>query len=165
MCTHQRYVERVLGGEFPTDPLVPLPEAFRNDVGVIQNLVEVMGVRNVAVISSKGKTIRSNHYHRTDWHFLYVVSGRVLYYARDVGAKTVPEPMQFAAGQMFFTPPLIEHVVCSVVPTVLVSLSRNPRDHESHEADVVRVPFIAPGDLGWESRLDRPAVGSRRRGL
>lgn len=146
---HQRYVERVLGGEFPTDPLVPLPEAFRNEVGVIQNLVELGGVRNVAVISSEAKSIRSNHYHRTDWHFLYVASGRLLYYARDVGAGGIPEPMVFSAGQMFFTPPMAEHAVCSVVPTVLVSLSRNPRDHDSHESDVVRVRFVSPSMLGW----------------
>lgn len=42
-------------------------------------------------------------------------------------------------GQSIETGPLLVHQCWFPVNTVLISCSRNPRNHEAHEADVVRV--------------------------
>jgi dTDP-4-dehydrorhamnose 3,5-epimerase-like enzyme len=138
---HEAYATSVDNGEWPNKRLVPLPQSFVNDVGVIQNLI-LHPVTSVAVITSKTGTIRANHYHRTDWHYCYIVSGRIAYFERKVGETEIPVPQIFLAGQMFFTPPMVEHAMYFPMGTTFVTMARNIRSHESHEADLVRVDFV-----------------------
>jgi hypothetical protein len=86
--------------------------------------------------------MRANHYHKTDWHYAYVVSGKILYFERPVGSKEIPEPRVFLAREMFFTPPMREHVMVFPMETIFITMARNVRSHENHEADLVRVEFI-----------------------
>ena len=139
---------------------IPLGETFTDARGEILNLLELaenyditklqegtwirMGeippcIRGVALITSKAGTERSNHYHKQDYHWLFVISGEAHYQERAVGAAEYPDPEVFKAGEMFFTPPMREHRVFFPVATVLLSLSRYSRKHLEHEGDVVRV--------------------------
>lgn len=138
---HDEYTGWVDAGRWPDDSLVPLPEPFENHNGTIQNLV-LRQVTSVAAIKSKPGAMRANHYHKTDWHYTYVTHGLVLYLERSVGSDEIPEVMRFREGQMFFTPPMREH--CMIFPqwTTIITMARNVRSHESHEEDVVRVPFV-----------------------
>lgn len=140
--TNAEYVAAVEKGLYPADPLVPLDEPFKNEAGRIRNLVFSNSLRGAEVVISKHGALRSNHYHKTDWHYLYVASGAVWYYWRDAGSKLRPERRVFNTGEMFFTPPRVEHATYFPQDTTLFSLSRNPRDHASHEADLVRVKLI-----------------------
>jgi quercetin dioxygenase-like cupin family protein len=81
METNDSYTSRVNAEEWPDDCAVPLDDPFVNESGAIQNLV-LKPVGGMAVITTKAGALRSNHYHRTDWHYIYVVSGRVLYFER-----------------------------------------------------------------------------------
>lgn len=144
-----RYWERVLGGEYPSDPRVPLPAPYVGAAGLIQNLMLQPGAACISIIESPARAVRSNHYHRLDWHFLYVVSGCMLYYEREVGQGGIPEPALFGARQMVFTRPMLEHATAFPEATVLLSISRRPRDQAAHESDVVRVEFLKPEALGW----------------
>lgn len=140
------YTEMVNNGEWPSDSAVPLDTPFINENGVIQNLV-LKPMTSVAVITSKSGTMRANHYHKTDWHYAYVISGSILYFERSVGDKGIPEPRLFKAGEMFFTPPMKEHTMVFPEETIFVTMAKNVRSHESHEADLVRVEFITPEKL------------------
>lgn len=148
METNDSYTSKVESGDWPGDCSVPLDEAFRDARGTIQNLI-LRPCTSVAVISSAPRTIRANHYHRTDWHYAYVVSGEVLYFERPVGSSEAPKPRRFGPGEMFFTPPMVEHCMAFPVETTFVTMAKNVRSHESHEADVVRVDFVRPDHLGW----------------
>jgi hypothetical protein len=53
----------------------------------------------------------------------------------------MPEPVRYVENQMFYTPPMVEHLLEFPEDTVMVSISRRPRDPVSHESDVVRVEF------------------------
>ena len=136
-------------GKWPVDCAVPLDDPFGNDRGTIQNLV-LKPIGGLAVITTKAGSLRSNHYHKTDWHYIYVVSGHVLYFGRAVGSDIIPDAREFETGDMFFTPPMREHCVAFLEDTVLVTASRNPRSHEGHEGDLVRVNFVTPAHLGWK---------------
>lgn len=140
------YTEMVNNGEYPDDSTVPLDTPFVNENGIIQNLV-LKPMTSVAVITSNKGTMRANHYHKTDWHYAYVVSGSILYFERSVGSKEIPEPRLFKAGEMFFTPPMKEHTMVFPEETIFVTMAKNIRSHESHEADLVRVEFITPDRL------------------
>jgi hypothetical protein len=88
--------------------------------------------------------VRANHWHRTDWHYSYVVRGKILYFERPVGSTEIPEPRVFTARQQFFTPPNREHAMLFAEDTDFITMARNVRLHEQHEEDVVRMPFITP---------------------
>lgn len=81
----------------PTDALVPLPPAFEDARGRIQTLVDG-GIQSVQVITSKAKTVRANHYHKTDSHFMYVVRGSMNYYHRPVGDNSPPAMLVVREG-------------------------------------------------------------------
>jgi len=114
---------------------------FVDERGSIVNLVS-QRIGNVALISSKRGAIRSNHFHKKDWHYLYVLSGRMLYFERDVGTVSIPQPELVSKGQMVLTEANREHAVLFVDDSEVLSMARDSQMHDAHEADVVRVPFL-----------------------
>ena len=128
-------------GSWPKDVIVPVEKPFVDARGVIQNLVEA-DMRMAVVITSKKGAVRANHYHKTYWHYCYVLSGSIEYFHRPVGSQAAPEWMLIQTGQLFFTPPMVEHAMRFPEDTVFLTLSRNARDHASYESDLVRVQLI-----------------------
>ena len=122
--------------------MIRLPKPFVDERGSIQNLLSVP-VGNVALIKSKRGAIRSNHFHRKDWHYLYVLSGRVLYFERPIGFKGFPPSIVCGEGSMVFTMPATEHAVLFLADSEVLSMARNPQTHDEHEEDVVRVSFLS----------------------
>jgi dTDP-4-dehydrorhamnose 3,5-epimerase-like enzyme len=101
-------------------------------------------MKSAVMITSRKGSVRANHYHQTDWHFCYVVSGKIDYYHRPTGSAAKPEKVTVAAGQLFFTPPMVDHSMVFVEETTFLTLGRNSRRQEVYEADVVRIPPINP---------------------
>jgi len=130
-------------GAWPTSVLVPMSAAFSDARGAIQPLVDAP-IGSAVLISSRQGAVRANHYHRTDWHYCYVVSGSIEYFHRSTGSSQEPERVLVTAGQMFFTPPMTDHTMVFPEDTVFLTLGRNPRDQESYEADVVRIALHNP---------------------
>jgi oxalate decarboxylase/phosphoglucose isomerase-like protein (cupin superfamily) len=137
--THDEYVARVMAGDYPDDPKVELPPDYKNKAGTIQNLLfaETAGA---ALITSFDGAVRSNHYHKTDWHFMYVLDGVMEYYWRGVRSESPVYLCRVKPGEMVFTPPLVEHTTRFRGTTRLLVFSRNARKHDDHEADLVRIP-------------------------
>jgi quercetin dioxygenase-like cupin family protein len=129
----------------PADTLIPLPAPFEDERGRIQTLVEG-GIQSVQIITSKANTVRANHYHRSDSHFMYVVEGCMRYYHRPVGDKSSPALLLVRAGEMVFTPPLVEHAVEFPEDTVFLNITGKSRDQKSYEEDLVRVELVKPPD-------------------
>lgn len=139
--TNKEYTNAVDQKEYPSDPLVPLDSPFVDNRGSIQNLLNT-SINGAAIITSKAGSIRSNHWHREDFHYLYVVSGSMEYYERDVGnLDNLQPPIIVNAGQMVFTPPNKVHKTIFLEDTVLISFSKRNRDHKSHEEDLVREEY------------------------
>jgi quercetin dioxygenase-like cupin family protein len=127
---------------------IELEEPFKDARGTIQSLLELT-VRSVGVLTTEPGSLRANHYHKTDWHYCYVVSGRIEYYERPVGSSAPPKRTEIAAGELFFTPAMVEHAMYFPERTVFMTFSRNPRDHETYESDIVRVALLdKPGSSG-----------------
>ncbi len=126
---------------WPTEPIVKLEKPFIDSRGVIQPLVDEM-MKSAVMIESKKGSLRANHYHKTDWHYCYVVSGCIEYYHRPTGSEEEPECILVKTGEMVFTPPMVDHGMKFPEDTTFLTLSRNPRDQASYEADVVRVDML-----------------------
>ena len=135
--------------KWPTKPLVDLEKPFVDNRGSIQPLVDTL-MKSAVMIHSKAGSIRANHYHKTDWHYCYVINGKINYYHRKFNSEEEPELLVVENGSMVFTPPLIEHCMKFPEDTLFLTLSRNPRDQETYEADVVRTNLIDSSDsISW----------------
>ena len=135
---------------WPKEPVVTLEAPFEDARGKIQPLVDLM-MRSAVLIESKKGSLRANHYHKTDWHYCYVLSGCIEYYHRTTGADIEPECILVSQGEMVFTPPMVDHGMRFPEDTVFLTLSRNPRDQESYEADVVRIEMLSTdGTISWK---------------
>ena len=135
---------------WPAKPLVDLQSPFVDQRGSIQPLVDLM-MKSAVMIESKAGSLRANHYHKTDWHYCYVISGKIEYFHRKLNSSKKPELIIVEQGNMVFTPPLVEHCMKFPEDTLFLTLSRNPRDQETYEADVVRVDLIdSSGSITWK---------------
>lgn len=123
--------------------LSKLGERFSDHRGEILNLLE-RECGGVGIIWSNAGTRRSDHSHNFDGHWLYVLKGRMEYYERPVGSEEKPEHATIEEGSMVWTGPGIEHATLFPVDTVLISMSLRPRDHASHESDLVRLAEPLP---------------------
>ena len=126
---------------WPKTGLVNLDEAHRDDRGKIQSLVN-FPMKNISLISSKKGVVRSNHYHLTDWHYMYVLSGSFDYYYRPTGSDDELKCIRVKAGELIFTPPMEDHATVFLDDCDLLAMSRNPRDQETYEKDVRRIILI-----------------------
>lgn len=126
---------------FPKSVIVPLARPFTDDRGGIQPLVDRMMESAVMITSNKG-SVRADHYHRTDWHYCYVIDGQIEYYHRPHGSTAKAEKVIIKPGQLFFTPPMVDHTMVFLKNTMFLTLGRNSRAQEVYEADVVRVPSL-----------------------
>ena len=132
--------------QMPKEVIVELEDGFSDERGNIQPLVDV-DMKSCVLIDSKKGTIRANHYHKTDWHYCYVLKGRIDYYHRPQGSDDSPEKVEIKTGQMFFTPPMVEHTMVFPEDTTFLTFGRNSRRQEVYEADVVRVQVVNPEDV------------------
>ena len=133
-------------GMWPTEGLVSLEPAHADSRGTIQSLVN-FPMKNLSLITSKKGSVRSNHYHVTDWHYMYVLAGSFDYFYRPTGSDSTPSVIRVNAGEMVFTPPMEDHATVFLEDTSLLAMSRNPRDQATYEADVRRVVLVNPDSI------------------
>ncbi|MBK16578.1 MAG: hypothetical protein CMK49_00985 [Prochlorococcus sp. SP3034] len=128
---------------WPKSVIVDLPHSFDDHRGSIQPLVD-MNMKSSVLINSNVGAVRANHYHKTDWHYCYVLFGEILYYHRPHGSNEKPRKVVVKEGQLFFTPPMIEHAMVFEKKTRFITWGRNSRVQEVYESDVFRIPPINP---------------------
>ena len=126
------------------DPKVALNEPYKDARGIIQSLISLptAKIRSAVWIESNKDSIRANHYHKTDWHYCYIVSGSIIYHHRPVNSDEKPIKILINSGEIFYTPPMIEHAMEFPEDTVFLTLSGGSRSEEDYETDLVRVNLI-----------------------
>jgi oxalate decarboxylase/phosphoglucose isomerase-like protein (cupin superfamily) len=103
-------------------------------------------IQNVSIITCNPGSIRSNHYHHRDFHFMYVLEGEIDYFYKDIDTGEV-KYLKVRAGDNIFTPDNEVHTTYFPVLTKLIVSSKYPRDQATYEADTVRVDFVNPSNL------------------
>ncbi len=121
--------------------IVPLREPFIDARGKIQNLID-FSFNSAAVITCVKGAVRGNHYHKTDYHYCWLQSGRMRYYQRPVGSREKPKSWLIEAGQLYYTPPMHEHAMHFLEESVFFVFSRNNREMANYDADTVHFPSM-----------------------
>jgi quercetin dioxygenase-like cupin family protein len=123
--------------------IVKLEDAFRDQRGYIQPLVD-RPIGSALVIESLKGAVRANHYHKTDWHYCFMLYGSMEYYERPTGAIEKPRMVVVKKGEMVFTPSMADHAMRFLEDSMWVVLARNPRSQPCYEEDTVRIKLIDP---------------------
>ncbi len=144
----KKWTEIMLDTEemWPDEHIVDLEEPFEDERGFIQMLVNTP-IKNVTLIKSNKGAIRANHYHKTDWHYMYMFEGQSDYYYRPAESKEEPKKIVWKKNQLIFTPPMEEHTTVFTQESLFIAISRNPRDQATYEADVKRVQLVDPESI------------------
>ena len=108
--------------------------------GEILSIVDAK-IQNVSIITSNANIIRSNHYHKKDFHFMYVLEGAIDYFYKELNTNEI-KYIKISQGETIFTPNLEIHATYFPVKTSLIVSSGFPRDQETYENDTVRVDFL-----------------------
>ena len=121
--------------------IVDLPKGYEDDRGVIQPLCD-LNMKSASLIVSKPNTWRANHYHKTDWHFIYVLKGSFEYYFKKTKTDEEIQKKIVKKGELLFTCPVVDHAMFYTEQTEILVLSKNPRDQKTYEEDTVRIDFM-----------------------
>lgn len=98
-------------------------------------------VKNVSIIESLKGTIRSNHFHHVDFHFMYVLEGSIDYFYKSLNSTKI-NYLKINKGDTILSPANEVHGCYFPEYTKLVVSSGFPRDQKTYEADTERVSFI-----------------------
>ena len=121
--------------------LVNLPKGYEDARGIIQPLCD-LNMKSASLIVSKPNTWRANHYHKTDWHFIYVLKGSFEYYFKKTNSDEKIKKKIVKKGELLFTGPIVDHAMFYTEETEIIVVSKNPRDQETYERDTVRIDFM-----------------------
>ena len=117
-----------------------------NDIkGSIISIVDDV-VQNVSLITCNAGSIRSNHYHKKDFHYMYVLEGEIDYFYKELNNDVV-HYFKVKKDDIIFTPKNEIHATFFPLNTKLIVSSMLPRDQETYEKDTVRVEFINNNNL------------------
>jgi hypothetical protein len=118
--------------------IIPIRRPFVDARGEIRNLIDAP-LTSVAVVRSVKGAVRGNHYHKTDYHYCWLQRGGMIYLHRPAGSLATPKRWTIKPGQMFYTPPMVEHAMAFTKDSVLFVFARNNREMARYEADTVRI--------------------------
>lgn len=113
--------------------------------GEILSIVDEL-VHNVSLITCNPGSLRSNHFHHTDFHFMYVLEGEIDYFFKALNSDAV-HYLKVRAGDNIFTPNNEIHATYFPVKTRLIVSSKFPRDKATYEKDTVRIPFVTAENI------------------
>ena len=113
---------------------------FIDERGGIIKLLDTP-IQSILLITCKAGSIRSNHYHKKDSHWCYILSGKAEWYQKPVeGGEMEMEILN--AGDMVYDPPNVIHAGKFLEDTVELAFCTQPRNQENYEKDTIRVKLI-----------------------
>ena len=126
---------------FPKKTKIQLSGEFTDNRGQILNISNNL-FRSCILIKSKKNSIRANHYHKKDWHYCYVLKGELEYFYKKHESKTKPKKMIIKKGELFFTPPMVDHAMKFTKYTEFLTLGRGSRTKINYDKDTHKVDLI-----------------------
>tara|TARA_B100001093_G_C26377860_1_gene821548 strand:+ start:235 stop:660 length:426 start_codon:yes stop_codon:yes gene_type:complete len=115
-----------------------LGKIFKDKRGTLQKIIDGNFSSCIEVFSKKG-SIRANHYHKKDKHFMYIISGELLYSYKNRKRGSKVKIKKMKKGDLFFTPAMQEHMAYFTKNTHFLAFSTRKRTRFDYEKDLIRV--------------------------
>src|SRR5258706_1024828 len=102
---------------------------FVDERGEITKLLDdgKTNIKIILLITSKKGSIRSNHYHKKDAHWIYIISGKMEYYEKPVRGKSKIKKAIVGKDEMVYTPPMAIHTTKFMEESVFMAFSIKSR--------------------------------------
>ncbi|MBI2599302.1 WxcM-like domain-containing protein [Candidatus Daviesbacteria bacterium] len=118
---------------------------FTDERGYITRLIDQdkYPLRAVLYIVSKKGSTRGNHYHKTDAHFVYCLSGKFRYSEKDMSKKNSKrESVILKPGDLVLSRPMVAHAMEFLEDSVFLAFTTEPREQDKYEGDLVRLKLV-----------------------
>ena len=100
-------------------------------------------IRAVLRITSKKGTSRANHYHKTDYHYIYIESGKCEYSEKDSkDPNAMTETVVMNPGDVVLSKPEMIHGVKFLEDTVFFAFTSERRGQKEYEEGVKRIEIV-----------------------
>jgi len=76
-------------------------KTFKDKRGWLKKILDGNFSSCIEVYSKKG-SVRANHYHKKDKHFIYIISGEILYFRRDIKKNAKSKVALMKKNDLFF---------------------------------------------------------------
>ena len=113
--------------------------------GAITHLVDDghTTIKSILLITSKAGSVRANHYHKTDFHYCYLIKGRMEYIEQPVGADgSTRQSVILETGDMVYTDPMVMHAMRFLEDSAFFAFAKQSRHQTAYEEDTVRVSLV-----------------------
>lgn len=118
---------------------------FKDKRGIISRLVDddTLPFRAVLYITGKKGSVRGNHYHLKDAHYVYCLFGKFKYFEKDMTKSSSKiESVILGPGDLVLSRPMKAHSMEFLKDSVFLAITTEPREHEKYEQDTVRVKLV-----------------------
>src|SRR3972149_7147463 len=117
------------------------PEFVENR-GFIARIIdqEKLKIKAILYIESKAGSIRGNHYHKTECHYVYCLSGKFKYSERNIQSHNSHiESRIIKPGNLVLTHPMVVHAMEFIEDSVFMAFTTKNREQIQYEKDTVRL--------------------------
>ncbi|HYK09120.1 MAG TPA: WxcM-like domain-containing protein [Candidatus Eisenbacteria bacterium] len=121
-----------------------LPE-FTDTRGSITRLIDQNNIRiqSILWITSKKGSVRANHYHKKDYHYVYCVSGKFIYSEKDMQKPNGKiSSVVLLPGDLVLTKPMILHSMEFLENTIFMAFTSETRKQKAYEKDTKRMQLV-----------------------
>lgn len=118
---------------------------FVDDRGYISRLVDTddYPIRAVLFITGKKGSVRGNHYHKTDTHFVYCIKGKFRYSEKDMNKKgSKRNSVILKPGDVVLSKPGVAHSMEFLEDSEFLAVTTEPREQKKYESDLVRLKLV-----------------------
>ena len=98
-------------------------------------------IKSVLLITCNPGSVRANHYHKKDSHYVYMLSGSMEYTEQEMDGKH-RETILVKKGDLLYTPSLKPHAMKFLEESSFLTLATEFRHQDAYEHDIVKVKLI-----------------------
>ncbi len=100
-------------------------------------------IKSVLLITCKKNSVRANHWHKHDTHYVYMLKGRMKYYYKDLNKiQSKKKNIIVKAGEIVFTPSKVAHSMKFLEDSIFITLSTEIRNQKEYEKDTVKINLM-----------------------
>ena len=118
--------------------LYKVGKTFKDKRGWLKKILGGNFSSCIEIYSKKG-SVRANHYHKKDTHFIYVINGEILYFYKDRKRRAKTRFKLMKKNDLFFTPAMQEHMAYFTKNTHFLAFSTRKRTKFDYEKDLIKV--------------------------
>ena len=115
---------------------------FIDERGFISRVVNNSPIKlnSILYIVRKKGSVSANHYHKSDAHYIFVLSGKVKYSEKDMRKeKSAVNTVILEPFDLVLSSPMIAHATEFLEDSVILAFTSENRDQDNYEKDTVRI--------------------------